>query len=91
LSEALQRTPAPRARGLRIPLWDDIGQAERFAGLLALAALFATVPYLVAERMIVAEICVALATALIGLCTWSVRGGPRAAIAIGLPLSMTST
>jgi PAS domain S-box-containing protein len=77
-------------RGLRIPLWDDYGQAERFAGLLALAALFAAIPYLVAERMLVAQICVALATVCIGLCTASARGAPRWVLGIGVPLSMTA-
>ena len=32
MDQTLQR--APEARSLRIPLWDDYGQAERFAGVL---------------------------------------------------------
>ncbi len=89
MSEATQRARTARARSLPIPLWDDYGQAEHFAGLLALAALVVAIPYLVAERMVVAEICFALATTLIGLSTWFARGGPRWAVGIGTPLSMT--
>ncbi|HEU4427449.1 MAG TPA: PAS domain S-box protein [Myxococcota bacterium] len=82
-------SPSRRSRGLRIPLWDDYGQAERFAGVLALTALVAAVPYLLADRVLVAEICVAIATVLFGLCTWSARGGPRWALGIGTPFTMT--
>lgn len=78
-----------RARALRIPIWDDYGQAERFAGVLALTALVAAVPYLLADRVLVAEICVGIASVLFGLCTWSARGGPRWALGIGTPLTMT--
>jgi PAS domain S-box-containing protein len=86
MSEAARRARPPR---LRIPLWDDYGQSERFAGVLALAALFAAVPYLLAERMVVAEICFALAAVLLGLCTWSARGGPHSVLGIGTPIAMT--
>ncbi len=88
MSEALQRAREARAPSLRIPLWDDYGQAERFAGLLALGALVVAVPYLLAGRMVVAEMCLALAAALIGLSSWSTRGGPRWAVGIGTPLAM---
>jgi len=87
VSQAL--STSRRARALRIPLWDDYGQAERFAGLLALTGLVAAVPYLLADRMLVAEICVAIATVLFGLCTWSARGGPRWALGLGTPLTIT--
>jgi PAS domain S-box-containing protein len=80
---------APEARSLRIPLWDDYGQAERFAGVLVLAALFAAVPYLVAGRMVVAQLCFAIATALLALCTGSARGGPRWLLGLGTPITMT--
>jgi len=87
LSQALSTTR--RSRALHIPLWDDYGQAERFAGVLALTALIAAIPYLVAERMLVAEICFAVATLLVALCTWSSRGGPRWSLGIGTPFVMT--
>lgn len=85
MGQAFQRAPLSR---VRIPLWDDYGQAERFAGILALGALFAAVPYLVAERMVVVELCVALAAALLLLCTWSSRGGPPWVLGIGTPVAM---
>ncbi len=79
---------APQARALRIPLWDDYGQAERFAGVLVLAALFAAIPYLVGGRMVVAELCFAIATVVLGLCTASARGGPRWVLGLGTPITM---
>lgn len=88
MTEAARNTGAPRS--LRIPLWDGYGQAERFAVLLAFAALFAAIPYLVSERMLPAEICFALATLLLGLSTGSARGAPRWLLGIGMPLAMTA-
>jgi PAS domain S-box-containing protein len=81
--------PASQPRGRHIPLWDDHGQAWRFAGVLALAAVFAAIPYLAAGRLIVAAICAAVATSLTGLCAWSSRGGPRWVLGLGTPLTMT--
>jgi PAS domain S-box-containing protein len=86
MSEAIRRAPQPRPR---IPLWDGYGQAERFAGVLGLAALFFAATYLLAERMVVMEICVGLAATLFALCTWSARGGPSWVLGIGTPLAMT--
>jgi PAS domain S-box-containing protein len=86
MSEPVRLAPQPR---LRIPRWDHYGQAERFAGVLALAALFAAVPYLLAERTLVGALCTAVAAVLLGLCTWSLRGGPHGVLGIGTPLAMT--
>jgi PAS domain S-box-containing protein len=86
MSESVRRAPQSR---LRFPLWDEYGQAQRFAGVLAFAALFAAVPYLLAERTLVGALCVALAAVLLVLCTWSARGGPNGALGVGTPLAMT--
>jgi PAS domain S-box-containing protein len=85
------RAPKPEkpTRALRIPLWDEYGQAERFAGVLALAAALAAIPYLYAERLIVAELCLAMAIALIALCVASARFGHAAVLGMGTPLVMT--
>ena len=93
MTEAAERTTGHAQRialpRLRIPLWDEYRQAERFAGVLALVALGAVVPYVVAERMVVVQLCVGIAAALLGLCTWSARGGPAWALGLGMPLVMT--
>ncbi|HEY8120630.1 MAG TPA: hypothetical protein VII78_04885 [Myxococcota bacterium] len=81
---------APRSRALRIPLWDDYGQAERFAGGLGFAALAAAAPYVLSERIALAEICIALATLLIALCLASDRGAPRWVLGIGTPAVMSA-
>jgi PAS domain S-box-containing protein len=78
-----------RERRLRLPLWDDYGQAERFAGILALAALFAAVPYLWAGRTLVAGLCSAVAAVLFALCLGSSRGESHGLLGIGTPLAMT--
>jgi PAS domain S-box-containing protein len=88
MSEALRNAPKPRPR---IPLWDDYNQAERFAAILAISALFAVIPYVLAQRMIVAGLCVALAGVVLALCVWSARGGPAEALGYGTPLAMTVT
>jgi PAS domain S-box-containing protein len=86
MSEALRSAPRPRPR---IPLWDDYSQAERFAAILAMSALFAVIPYVLAQRMIVAGLCVALAAVLLAMCVWSARGGPAGTLGYGTPIAMT--
>ena len=78
-----------RPRALRIPLWDDYGQAERFSGVLAVTALFAAASYLIIQQIAIAEICIALSTALIGLCLASDRGAPRWVLGQGAPAVMS--
>ena len=86
MSEGIRRAPRPR---MRIPLWADYGQAERFAGVLGIAFMAGAIPYLLAERMLTVEVLAAVATALFGLCTWSARGGSRWVLGLGMPLTLT--
>lgn len=80
---------AKPTRALRIPLWDEHGQAERFAGVLAIATAVAAVPYLLAQRMVVAQLCLAIAAALIALCIASARIGRAFVLGMGTPIVMT--
>ena len=85
--EAARRVP--RLRGLRIPHWGDYGQAERFAGLLALGGLIAAAPSLVMGRVVIAEVYVGLAVALFACVLASERGAPRWVLGVGTPAAMT--
>jgi PAS domain S-box-containing protein len=86
MSDAFPRAPGPR---MRIPDWREIGHSERLAGVLALTAVVAGIPYLATNRALVGELCLAIAAALVGLWAWSARGGPRWALGLGTPLVMT--
>jgi PAS domain S-box-containing protein len=85
MSEAIRRAAPAR---MRIPLWDDSDQAERFAAILALGALFAAASYALAERMVVVGICLAIAAALLGLCAWSRRARAPWVLGVGTPVAM---
>jgi PAS domain S-box-containing protein len=86
MSEALPRSPQPRGR---IPHWREIGQAERFAGVLALTAVAGGLLYLAAERTLVGALCLAIAALLLALWAASTRGAPHWVLGLGTPLVMT--
>jgi PAS domain S-box-containing protein len=82
------RIPRP-ARHFRIPLWDDHGQAERFAVLLAISAVAVAVPHVLFDRMVIAEICFGFAFVMLALCLARERGAPRWVLGVGTPSAMT--
>ncbi len=83
MSEAVGSVQPNRA--LRIPVWDEYGQARRFAGVLALLALVAAVRRAALGEFLVASVCAATGAALLGLCLGSERGAPRSALGTGMP------
>ena len=87
MSEAAR--PATASRALHIPLWDEYGQAQRFAVVLALFALAAALPRALVGEGLVAAITFAFGAALLGLCLASDRGGPRWLLGAGTPACMS--
>ena len=87
MSEAVRAANSSRA--LRIPLWDEYGQAQRFAGVVALLALLAAVRRALHGELVVAGVCAATGAALLALCLWSERGAPRQALGLGAPTVLT--
>lgn len=76
-------------RSFRIPSWNEYGQAELFAQVLAIAAVAVAMPHVAVERVVVAELCLGFAFALLALCLASERGAPGWVLGVGTPAAMT--
>jgi PAS domain S-box-containing protein len=77
-------------RAFRIPLWDEYGQAQRFAGIVGLLALGGAALRAFLGETLIAATCAAFGVGLLALCVASDRGASARALGLGVPVLMNA-
>jgi len=89
MSAASDDKPKP-ARAFWIPLWDEYGQAQRFAGIVGVLALGGAVLRAFLGEPLIAATCAAFGAGLLALCIASDRAGSARTLGHGAALLMNS-
>jgi PAS domain S-box-containing protein len=75
-------------RAFRIPLWDEYGQAQRFAGIVGLLSLAGGVLRVSLGEALIGAACLAFGAGLLALCIASDRGASARTLGLGAPALM---